>query len=202
MTIRPAFLAAAAALALVGCGAGSSTRAEMPTGWVTTPLTHYGEPASVTHPAAWRFLPNHHPGQGPGWTFGYLTTEPDHGGCYTTHYRSNNTVGVVCHGPVRILRPGGVLVRLRGSIAFSGPLQFAGNATVDGRSAQIDSGDLAACPAGSTGAERLQTQLEQPNASPPDGGYGFSIQICFNARGTSENLAAEADQMIRGIQFG
>jgi hypothetical protein len=87
-------------------------------------------------------------------------------------------------------------------MSVSQPIQFAGNATVDGRSVQIDAGDLAACPAGSTGSERLQTQLHEPYASQHDGEYGFSIQACFNANGTRENLAADADRMIRGIQFG
>lgn len=200
MVVRRSLLAAAG-LVLVGCGSGSSRHAGVPHGLVTTPLVHYALPASVAHPATWRFLPNEHVGQGPAWTVGYLTTEPDHSGCKTTHYRSNNTVGVVCHGPVSVLRPGGVLVLIGAWAAELSGTSVAANTTVDGRSVQIDSGDPAICPAGSTGSERLQTELHDPSSSPQNGKHGFSIQVCFNSTRTQENLAADADRVIRGIQF-
>lgn len=200
MTIRPLLLAAAG-LTVVGCSAMPSSHTGTPDGWVTTALTQYGQPAEVAHPAAWRFMANQNPGQGPTWTVGYLTTEADHSGCITTHYRSNNTVGVVCHGPVTVLRPGGVLVRVDASAPGLGSTQFASNASVDGRSVQIEPGDLTTCPKGSTGSEHLRTQLRTPNASPPNAESAFSIQVCFNSTGTKENLAADADRVIRGIHF-
>lgn len=187
----------AAAILLVGCGSTHSAgRAAPPLGWITTTIRSYSL-VDVTHPANWRFIHAADASQGPVGTIGYFTTEPGHSGCSTTDL-PNGTTEIACRPPVSVLRPGGVLVTI---LASGLPVSSAypTNSTVGGRGVEVRTNHAADCPAGATGNETLRALVPFPGASPAIA--GFALEVCFNATGSKEDLAAQADTVVRGLRF-